>query len=93
MNYTEIYRKIYAAAKNDSVPHELAHSISIKITDAVTTLRTYVRENHPEILSAVEEVFTDFWAKSAKQPEGNSWVDFYESSTWRPGGFDLDDKN
>lgn len=63
MNYTEMYRKIYAAAKKDSVPHELAHSISVRITDAITTLRTYVRDNYPELTETVEEVISDSWSK------------------------------
>lgn len=58
-----MYRKIYAAAKKDSVPHELAHSISVRITDAITTLRTYVKDNYPELTETVEEVVSDSWNK------------------------------
>lgn len=90
MGYTEIYRKIYAAAKKDSVPHEIAHSISITITDAITTLRSYVRENHPDLTETVEEIVSGVWKKNE---QANSWVDFYEPSTWKRkiGGYDLDD--
>lgn len=64
MSYTEIYRKIYAAAKDDSVPHEVTHSISIRITDAITTLRSYVRENHPELLEVVQEIVSSTWREN-----------------------------
>lgn len=61
MNFTDIYRKIYSFAKTDQIPHELAHSVSVRITDVITELYTYVKENCPDKLDEIGKTINDFW--------------------------------
>jgi len=35
LNYTEVYKKIYKEIKTESIPHTLAHSNALKITNSI----------------------------------------------------------
>ena len=77
MNYTQIYRKIYSAIKNDFISHETAHSIAIRITDAITDLRNYTKVNVPDVYEIVGQTISEFWN---------------DNSNTKLGGYDIDDK-
>ena len=55
MNYTDIYKTVYASLKRDSYKHEELHSASIKITDAVWGLLIMCKEDNdlPETAGAI----------------------------------------
>lgn len=77
MNYTEIYRKIYSSVKNDNISHQNAHSISIRITDAIVDLYNYTNVNVPDIHQVVGETIVQFWN---------------DKINTKLGGYDIDDK-
>lgn len=59
MNYTETYRKIYSIMKTDDLTHEQAHSLSLKITNALSELCLITQEK-PEVTSAIVSTVDKF---------------------------------
>jgi len=56
MTYTQIYNKIYSTIKNDSVPHHFAHSISIRITEAISDYRMSYPIANDQVSSIINQL-------------------------------------
>jgi len=59
MNYTDIYRKVYAEVKSEKISHEEAHRISLSITDAISNLSLIIKEYPKNVGEVVKSLLKD----------------------------------
>lgn len=61
MNYTEIYRKIYASVQNENLSHEEIHRFALRITEAISELFGLTKHHDQQVINAVHEVANQLW--------------------------------
>jgi len=61
IDYTQLYRNVYAAVKTDEMPHNLAHNVSVRIANAICDLYLYERENDLSSLPDISDLMKKFW--------------------------------
>lgn len=59
LDYTQIYREVYSIVKKENIPHELAHSTSLKITNAVSDLFLYSEGYDSELIPILINAMTN----------------------------------
>jgi cysteinyl-tRNA synthetase len=59
MNYTDMYRKVYAELKNNELSHEEVHKSAISICEAITNLYVLSNTYVPSVLSIITEIIED----------------------------------
>ena len=60
MNYTETYNRIYSALSTIDITHEKRHNSSIRITDALNDIYSYINRQFPEAMGDIMSIVEEF---------------------------------
>jgi len=62
MNYTEIYKQIYAAISKANLPHEQTHKSALRIADALNDVFVYTTMQFPFMMDEIMDIVEQFTA-------------------------------
>jgi hypothetical protein len=61
MNYTEVYKKLYASLTDDYLSHEEVHRFAVKITDALNELFSATKYHEQCVIDTVSTIANQMW--------------------------------